>query len=121
MKNSTCKTRCFGFVFLQISTQNMIPGTSLQQISTADLQQLQQLQQQNPMQQYVFLQAGQVSVTLLTLVYAPIFDHVYYICDVFYRNQDRIGQSSKLRNSQKIMCVKPSIKQYKAIFGNILL
>ncbi|XP_071806123.1 uncharacterized protein [Asterias amurensis] len=44
----------------KISTQNMLPGTSLQQISTTDLQQLQQLQQQNPMQQYVFLQAGQV-------------------------------------------------------------
>ncbi|XP_022108357.1 POU domain protein 2-like isoform X12 [Acanthaster planci] len=42
-----------------ISTQNVVPGTSLQQISTTDLQQLQQLQQQNPMQQYVFLQTGQ--------------------------------------------------------------
>ncbi|XP_038065166.1 POU domain, class 2, transcription factor 1-like isoform X10 [Patiria miniata] len=40
-----------------ISTQ--VPGTPLQQISTTDLQQLQQLQQQNPMQQYVFLQTGQ--------------------------------------------------------------
>ncbi|XP_033641348.1 POU domain, class 2, transcription factor 3-like isoform X4 [Asterias rubens] len=51
-----------------ISTQNMLPGTSLQQISTTDLQQLQQLQQQNPMQQYVFLQAGQTNMPQFVLV-----------------------------------------------------
>ncbi|XP_033641346.1 POU domain protein 2-like isoform X2 [Asterias rubens] len=52
----------------KISTQNMLPGTSLQQISTTDLQQLQQLQQQNPMQQYVFLQAGQTNMPQFVLV-----------------------------------------------------
>ncbi|XP_054760134.2 POU domain, class 2, transcription factor 1-like isoform X4 [Lytechinus pictus] len=47
-----------------ISIAPQLPG-QLQQISAQDLQQLQQLQQQNPnLQQYVFLQAPQVSTNM---------------------------------------------------------